>query len=94
MKSKSIIILLLIVAVLSGAAYFGVNGVEIGGVKYESAKNSIDLGLDLAGGVYVVLEANTDASGTELRQMMEETKAIISKGRWFRSIRTQYSHRG
>lgn len=79
MKSKSIIVLLLIVAVLIGASYFGVNGVEIGGTKYESAKESIDLGLDLAGGVYVVLEANTDATGTELRQMMEETKAIISK---------------
>jgi preprotein translocase subunit SecD len=79
MKSKSIIVLLLIIAVLAGASYFGVNGVEIGGTKYESAKNSVDLGLDLAGGVYVVLEANTDATGTELGQMMEETKAIISK---------------
>ncbi|MDY0236678.1 MAG: protein translocase subunit SecD [Gudongella sp.] len=79
MKNKSIMILLLIVVVLIGAGYFGANGVEIGGTKYESAKDSIDLGLDLAGGVYVVLEANTDATGTELRQMMEETKAIISK---------------
>ncbi len=79
MKSKSIIILLLIVAVLLGVSYFGVNGIEIGGTKYQNAKDSVQLGLDLAGGVYVVLEANTNASGSELKQMMEETKAIISK---------------
>src|SRR5699024_5715499 len=39
----------------------------------------IDLGLDLAGGVYVVLEADTTAKGEELQKMMNQTKAIIEE---------------
>lgn len=77
MKSRSIAIMAVIVAIVIGLAFFAVNGVTFGDVQYKNAKESIDLGLDLAGGVYVVLEANTDARGDELRRMMEETKAII-----------------
>ncbi|MCR3956558.1 MAG: protein translocase subunit SecD [Gudongella sp.] len=77
MKSRSLAILAVIVAIVIGLAFFAVNGVTFGDVQYKNAKESIDLGLDLAGGVYVVLEANTDARGEELRRMMEETKAII-----------------
>ena len=77
MKSRSIAIMAVIVAIVIGLAFFAVNGVTFGDVQYKNAKESIDLGLDLAGGVYVVLEANTDARGDELRRMMGETKAII-----------------
>jgi preprotein translocase subunit SecD len=77
MKSRSIAIMAVIVAIVVGLAFFAINGVKLGDIQYKNAKESIDLGLDLAGGVYVVLEANTDATGDELRRMMEETKAII-----------------
>ena len=77
MKSRSIAIMAVIVAIVIGLAFFAINGVKLGDIQYKNAKESIDLGLDLAGGVYVVLEANTDATGDELRRMMEETKAII-----------------
>lgn len=40
-------------------------------------KDEMKLGLDLSGGVYVVMEAKTDATGTDLRKMMEQTQAII-----------------
>lgn len=40
-------------------------------------KDEMKLGLDLSGGVYVVMEAKSDATGTELRKMMEQTQAII-----------------
>jgi len=40
-------------------------------------KDSLKLGLDIKGGVYVLLEAQTDESGEELKQMMEQTQAVI-----------------
>ena len=77
MKSKSIAIMAIIAALIAGLVFTAINGLSLGENQYKNAKDSIDLGLDLAGGVYVVLEANTDATGTELNNMMEETKAII-----------------
>jgi SecD/SecF fusion protein len=43
----------------------------------EPIKDRIKLGLDIKGGVYVVLEAETDAIGEELTQIMEQTQAVI-----------------
>lgn len=79
MKSRSIALLAVIVAVISGFVFFAINGANIGDTTYKNAKESIELGLDLAGGVYVVLEADTDATGDHLRAIMEETRAIISQ---------------
>ena len=42
-----------------------------------SFKQAIKLGLDFKGGVYVVLEAQTEATGSELAQLMEQTQVII-----------------
>jgi preprotein translocase subunit SecD len=42
-----------------------------------SLKDKIKLGLDLKGGIYVVMEAQTDASGAELAKLMEQTQIII-----------------
>jgi preprotein translocase subunit SecD len=79
MRNKSIVIMILIVLAVVLTSYFGVNGFTIGDSTYLGAKDSLTLGLDLAGGVYVVLEANTQETGVELQMMMEETKAIISR---------------
>lgn len=79
MKTRNSIILLLILAILAGTCFVAVNGLEVGNIKIKNAKDSLDLGLDLAGGVYVVLEANTDATGAELQKLMEQTKAIITE---------------
>lgn len=40
-------------------------------------KDQIKLGLDLSGGVYVVMEADTTATGTDLKTLMDQTQAII-----------------
>jgi SecD/SecF fusion protein len=37
------------------------------------------LGLDLSGGVYVVMEAQTDATGQELSDLMKQTQLVIEK---------------
>ena len=77
MRTRSLIIAAVIMIIVVIAGYIGVNGLHLGDVDLRSAKDSIELGLDLAGGVFVVLEANTDAKGEDLARMMEETKAII-----------------
>jgi len=79
MKRKSVIIFVLVIAIVSFSAFTAINGLDIGKVKIKSAKESIDLGLDLAGGVYVVLEAQTDAKGAELQKIMEQSKAVINE---------------
>ncbi len=42
-------------------------------------KDKIKLGLDIKGGVYVVMEAQTDLTGEELRELMEQTQAVIEE---------------
>lgn len=79
MKSRSIIIFVLILLLVGGTSYLAIEGGQIGKYKITKAKDSIDLGLDLAGGVYVILEANTDAKGAELQRLMEQTRAIINE---------------
>lgn len=44
-----------------------------------SLKDQIKLGLDFKGGVYVVMEAQTDATGAELAALMEQTQIIIEE---------------
>lgn len=79
MKSRSIVIMMIILAIVAGSTFVALNGVEIGDYEIIKAKDAIELGLDLAGGVYVVLEAKTDAKGAELQKLMEQTKAIINE---------------
>ncbi|NLC04444.1 MAG: protein translocase subunit SecD, partial [Tissierellia bacterium] len=79
MKSKSIIILVLILAIVSGSVFVALNGLTVGKYEVETAKDSMELGLDLAGGVYVVLEAKTDEKGPELKKLMDQSRAIINE---------------
>lgn len=79
MKVKSIIILVIILTIVSGSVFLALNGIKLGNYEVVKAKDAIDLGLDLAGGVYVVLEAKTNAKGIELQRLMEQSKAIINE---------------
>ncbi len=49
------------------------------GDKIGSIRDYMQLGLDLQGGVYVVLEADTDATGEELSQLMSQTQSVIER---------------
>ncbi|MDR1271741.1 MAG: protein translocase subunit SecD [Clostridiales Family XIII bacterium] len=40
-------------------------------------KDDINLGLDISGGVYVVMEAQTDLKGEDLANLMDQTQAVI-----------------
>lgn len=43
------------------------------------ASKQIKLGLDIKGGVYVVMEAQTDKKGEELKKLMDQTQAVIEQ---------------
>ena len=47
--------------------------------SFAPIKDQIKLGLDLSGGVYVVMEAQTDAAGEELKKLMTQTQAVIEE---------------
>lgn len=47
------------------------------GSAVDPIKDKINLGLDIKGGVYVVMEADTDLQGEELTELMDQTKAVM-----------------
>ena len=73
--AKKIIAILLIVLIVFGW-YIMVFGL---GKKVKPIKDKIQLGLDIKGGVYVVMEAKTNLKGEELRKLMNQTKEVINK---------------
>ncbi len=49
------------------------------GDTVKPTKDNIKLGLDIKGGVYVVMEAQTDLEGEELHDLMTQTQAVIEE---------------
>ncbi len=74
-KLNKVLAAVIILIIIGGwcVTVFGAGG------KIGSIKDYIKLGLDLQGGVYVVMEAQTDATGTELSSLMSQTQAVIEK---------------
>ncbi|WFD09259.1 protein translocase subunit SecD [Tepidibacter hydrothermalis] len=60
-------------------AYAAISGVNIGKFNIDPMKNSIKQGLDLQGGVFVVYEAQTDATGEELNKILDQTIEVFRK---------------
>lgn len=71
-KLKKVLGVLLVFLIFFGwyVTAFGIGSIP-------SIRDSIKLGLDIKGGVYVVLQAETDAKGDELRSLMEQTQAVM-----------------
>ena len=67
------ILAILVILITFFAWYVSILG--IGSV--DSAKDALKYGLDINGGVYVVMEADTDLEGEELKQLMEQTRAVL-----------------
>ena len=51
----------------------------VGAGPIQPLKDRMKLGLDVKGGVYVVMEAKTDIKGDDLREAMEQTQAVIEE---------------
>ena len=73
-KLKKILAILIMIVVLVGwyVSIFGVG-------SFNSVKELLKFGLDINGGVYVVMEAETDLTGDALTETMEQTKEIINR---------------
>ena len=71
-STKKIVVAFIIVILLVGwwATLFGIGSID-------PIKDKMKLGLDIKGGVYVVLEAQTDDVGEDLKKIMEQTQAVI-----------------
>lgn len=69
---KKFLVILLVVLIFLG---WIISLTDIG----PSYKDHIKLGLDFKGGVYVVMQAQTDAKGPELVKLMEQTQVIIEE---------------
>lgn len=79
MKNKNRIIFAIIIVLVLVASYLSAFGLNLGKYIVSPYKDEMKLGLDLSGGVYVVLEAVTDSTGTDLDTKMSQAKAIIEK---------------
>lgn len=77
MKAKNFFIFLLVLAIIGTGAYTAFMGLQIGNFTIAPVKDSINFGLDIKGGAFVVLEAETDAQGDELKNIMAQTKEVI-----------------
>ncbi len=80
-KTKIILSVIVIIALLFGlyATYFGI-GKTSDGEPY-TGKNALKYGLDINGGVYVVMEAQTKGlnySQAELANIMDQTRAVLN----------------
>ncbi len=74
-KVKKVLSIIIVILVVFGA-YVSVFG--IGSVK--NIKDELTYGLDINGGVYVVMQANTGTqSGTALTETMDRTKEVLNR---------------
>jgi SecD/SecF fusion protein len=71
-KSKSSILFVLCVVVIMSLAFIGFNGFEIAGWEVKSFNNAITKGLDLQGGVSVLMEIQEDNVSSDVRQRTKQ----------------------
>ena len=79
MRIKNAIIFILVLAIVGLAAFTAFNGLQVGDRTIRPVKDSIKQGLDLQGGVFVLFEAQTDATGAELDQLMNQTIGVFRR---------------
>lgn len=78
-NSKSKFIFFLITIIIALCAYTAFLGIDAGGIKVNSTVSNIKQGLDLKGGVFMLYEAETDMTGQELDDLMDQTIAVFRK---------------
>ncbi len=79
MKTRSFVVFFLILAVLGLGIFTALNGLQVGNYTVEPINKSMKLGLDIEGGVFVVLEADTAATGETLKKIMNQTQEVIRR---------------
>ncbi len=79
MKRNSFSVFIVLSALIVGCILLAFSGLSIGTMRIDSVADSIKLGLDIEGGVVVVYEAQTDAEGTDLSKIMDQSISVIGK---------------
>ena len=79
MKTRNIIIFLIIIAILGLSIFTALRGFKIGSYEIKPMKGSIRQGLDLKGRDYVVFETQTKKTGSELDQLMEQVVSVFGR---------------
>ena len=64
----------LVIVILIAAWFISLFGI---GDKVGNPGQQLKYGLDINGGVYVLLEADTKETGTDLTQIMNQTKSVL-----------------
>lgn len=77
MNTKNILKLLIILTMIAALGYVSINGLKIGEYKVIPVKEGINLGLDLQGGVYVLLEAQENEGQTVTNEKMMGAVEVI-----------------
>lgn len=75
-KSSSIVLLILIIAAIGLSAFACFRGFVIGGYRFKSFNDAITKGLDLQGGVSVLMEIQQDEVSQEELEMTKEHLAL------------------
>jgi len=79
MKVKGIIFFVLVLVLVGAGVFTAINGAQLGGTEIVPMRDSIKQGLDLKGGVFVVFEADTDATGQELDLIIDQTIQVFRR---------------
>ncbi|SDK56222.1 protein translocase subunit SecD [Natronincola ferrireducens] len=79
MKLKNALLFFVIIALVVLTTYTAFNGIQVGEVRIRPVQEAINQGLDLKGGVYVVYEAETDETGRELDQTINQTIEVFRR---------------
>lgn len=73
-KARKILAIIIIVIIIAGW-YLSIFGIG----KLGPIKDNMKFGLDINGGVYVVMEADTKLKGEELSLAMDQSRAVLNK---------------
>jgi len=79
MQSKNRILLVCSVIVILLSGFIALNGLNIGGASISPAGTNIKQGLDLRGGVFVVYEAQSSATGDEMDRIISQTIEVFRR---------------
>ena len=77
MNKKSLVAFIFIILLVVTTAFTAFFGINLAGVNIVPLTESINQGLDLQGGVYLVYEADTDSTGAQLDREMEQVIEIF-----------------
>ncbi|MFA5527644.1 MAG: protein translocase subunit SecD [Peptostreptococcales bacterium] len=75
---KKVLAILIVILMVFGWVV-SISGLTVGNLEIRPLQDLIRLGLDLKGGVYVVLEAETNLKDKALRDLMNQTQQVVER---------------